>query len=252
MDSLKYRNLIAVFNRTTEDIIGILKENLAGHPDRKRLIIRILTVLITMGSFLIILNSAGNLQELVVSVSPPKKNFFVPVDIEQGKYIKQLEMENKRMERRLSTLIPTGNYLVINTSENSFKLYSYGSLRLEGFCSTGSYILLEADSTQQWIFKTPQGAFRIQGKIKYPVWRKPDWAFIEEGVPVPPPHVPERYEYGVLGDYALSLGRGYFIHGTLYERLLGMPVTHGCIRMNDNDLKTVYNALQEGSRVFIF
>ena len=40
-----------------------------------------------------------------------------------------------------------------------------------------------------------------------------------------------------LGDYALALGDGYLIHGTIYKRFLGMPVTHGCVRLNDEDLE---------------
>jgi L,D-transpeptidase YbiS len=103
-----------------------------------------------------------------------------------------------------------------------------------------------------WIFKTPRGEFRIRGKTTFPVWKKPDWAFIEEGLPVPSPDHPSRYEYGSLGDYALSLGYGYLVHGTLYQRFLGMPVTHGCIRLGDTDLKAVYNNLEIGSKVYIF
>ncbi|MGE4587261.1 MAG: L,D-transpeptidase, partial [Mangrovibacterium sp.] len=59
-------------------------------------------------------------------------------------------------------------------------------------------------------------------------------------------------ERGVLGEYALSLGDGYLIHGTLYQRFLGLPVTHGCIRMNDGDLETVFKTLPVGARVFIY
>jgi L,D-transpeptidase YbiS len=94
--------------------------------------------------------------------------------------------------------------------------------------------------------------FRVQGKLVDPLWVKPDWAFIEEGLPVPPKNHPDRYEYGTLGDYALSLGHGYLIHGTLYQRFLGLPVTHGCVRLGDDDLKEVYNKLVEGSRVYIY
>jgi len=61
-----------------------------------------------------------------------------------------------------------------------------------------------------------------------------------------------RFEYGVLGDYALSLGDGYLIHGTLYQRFLGLPVTHGCIRLNDENLELVYRSLQVGSKVYIY
>ena len=71
-----------------------------------------------------------------------------------------------------------------------------------------------------WMFKTPKGVFQIRGKTTSPVWKKPDWAFVEEGLPVPSVNHNSRFEYGVLGDYALSLGDGYMIHGTLYQRFL--------------------------------
>lgn len=161
--------------------------------------------------------------------------------------------EITRLERRLASFIPTQTYLVINTVDNRFSLYRSRKLIREGFCSSGSYTLLKTeDGEQEWIFKTPRGRFTILGKITHPVWRKPDWAFVEEGLPIPGPTDASRYEYGVLGDYAMSLGDGYLIHGTLYKRLLGMPVTHGCIRLNDDDLEAVFNALSVGSKVYIY
>jgi lipoprotein-anchoring transpeptidase ErfK/SrfK len=75
---------------------------------------------------------------------------------------------------------------------------------------------------------------------------------VEEGLPIPSQNDPVRWEAGVLGDYALSIGDGYLIHGTIYKRFLGMPVTHGCIRMNDEDLEAVYKTLDFGSKVFIY
>jgi len=93
---------------------------------------------------------------------------------------------------------------------------------------------------------------KVRSKQVNPVWVKPDWAFIEEGLPVPSPRHPSRYEYGTLGDYKLELKDGYLIHGTLYKRFLGMAVTHGCIRLGDEDLKEVYMTLKQGSCVFIY
>lgn len=162
-------------------------------------------------------------------------------------------LEITRLERRLASYIPTQNYLVINTVDNRFFLFRNRRLIREGYCSSGSYTLLRTeDGEMEWIFKTPRGRFSIQGKITHPVWRRPDWAFVEEGLPIPGPGDPSRYEYGVLGDYAMSLGDGYLIHGTLYKRQLGMPVTHGCVRLNDDDLEAVYNALSIGSKVYIY
>lgn len=169
------------------------------------------------------------------------------------KEISRINYDIARLERRQASFMPTQTYIVINTTDNRFFLYRNRKLIREGFCSSGSYTLLRTeDGGQEWIFKTPRGRFTIQGKITNPVWRKPDWAFVEEGLPVPGPSDPSRYEYGVLGDYALSLGDGYLIHGTLYKRMLGMPVTHGCIRLNDDDLEAVYNALSVGSKVYIY
>ncbi|MBN3035670.1 MAG: L,D-transpeptidase [Bacteroidales bacterium] len=162
------------------------------------------------------------------------------------------EKESDRLRKKLAGMTPNEAYLVVNTSANTFRLYKRRKLIREGVCSTGSYILLEAHDERKWIFSTPTGIRRIRGKTQSPVWRKPDWAFVEEGLPVPPPGAPDRFEYGVLGDYALSLGDGYLIHGTLYKRFLGLPVTHGCIRMGDEDLEAVYKNLQVGSRVFIY
>ncbi len=163
------------------------------------------------------------------------------------------QSEITRLERRLASFIPTQNYLVINTVDNRFFLYRNRQLVREGYCSSGSYTLLRTeDGEKEWIFKTPRGRLTIQGKITHPVWRRPDWAFVEEGLPIPGPGDPSRYEYGVLGDYAMSLGDGYLIHGTLYKRQLGMPVTHGCIRLNDDDLEAVFRALNVGSKVYIY
>ncbi|NJM15141.1 MAG: L,D-transpeptidase [Bacteroidales bacterium] len=142
--------------------------------------------------------------------------------------------------------------MVINSSSNDFTLLRGEEVIKKDKCSTGSYILLKNGDEQQWMFKTPKGEFRILGKTTSPVWKRPDWAFVEEGLPVPSLNHQSRYEYGVLGDYALSLGDGYMIHGTLYQRFLGLPVTHGCIRLNDENLALVYKSLSVGAKVYIF
>lgn len=167
--------------------------------------------------------------------------------------LKQLKQRATELERQVDRLAAAGNsFLVINTTENIFQLYRNRELIESGLCSTGSLIHLEVDSTRSWLFETPRGVMQVRNKIVDPVWRKPDWAFLEQGLQPPPPGHQSRYEKGVLGDYALDLGNGYLIHGTLYQRLLGMSVTHGCIRLNDKDLKLVYQTLEVGSKVYIY
>ena len=172
---------------------------------------------------------------------------------EYKKQILALQSEVKRLTGKYQSLTPGQSYLVINTTSNRFYLYRNRKLIREGFCSSGSYTrLVTPEGSRQWVFKTPKGRFWIQQKIVKPLWVKPDWAFIEEGLTVPPPDSETRYEWGVLGDYAMSLGDGYLIHGTLYKRLLGMPVTHGCVRLNDEDIEALFNNLFIGSKVYIF
>lgn len=161
---------------------------------------------------------------------------------------KKLDQLNKKAER----LNPGNAFLVINTTNNTFELYKNNEIIRQGRCSTGSFISLEVDSTKSYLFETPKGVMTVRNKVTDPVWTKPDWAFIEEGLPVPPPGHSSRREPNVLGDYALHLGDGYMIHGTLYQRLIGSPVTHGCVRLLDDDLEAVYKALPIGSKVFIY
>ena len=127
-----------------------------------------------------------------------------------------------------------------------------GTQVLEAPCSAGSGLVLrESAGGRVWVFDTPRGAFSVLSKIKNPVWKKPDWAFVEEGLPIPR-DPGERFEYGVLGEYALYFGNGYMIHGTLYERLIGRPVSHGCIRVGREPLREIYRAVPLGARVFIY
>ncbi|HKK42870.1 MAG TPA: L,D-transpeptidase [Bacteroidales bacterium] len=158
----------------------------------------------------------------------------------------------QRLERKYNVNTSGQSYIVINTTDNRFCLYRNKKLIREGFCSSGSYTLLKTDNDRKWIFKTPKGKYWVRGKTTNPVWKRPDWSFVEEGLPIPPADDQSRYEYGVLGDYALSIGDGYLIHGTIYKRFLGMPVTHGCVRLNDDDLKVIFNTLSVGSKVYIF
>jgi lipoprotein-anchoring transpeptidase ErfK/SrfK len=145
---------------------------------------------------------------------------------------------------------PQGPIVVIDTAANLLYLRRGETVLLEATCSTGSGIQL-VSGDRRWTFRTPHGAFRIVSVTRDPVWRKPDWAFLEEGEPIPANDA-LRYERGVLGEYALGIGDGYFIHGTLYTRLLGTNVTHGCVRLGDEDLRFLARHAPVGTPVFVF
>jgi lipoprotein-anchoring transpeptidase ErfK/SrfK len=168
------------------------------------------------------------------------------------KQVSQVSKDIQLLSRKYNAYSSGQSYIVINTTDNRFYLYRNKKLIREGYCSSGSYTMLQTEGNKRWIFKTPKGKYWIHGKTTNPVWKKPDWAFVEEGLPIPSENDNSRYEYGVLGDYAMAIGDGYMIHGTIYKRFLGMPVTHGCVRLNDEDLEIIYNTLSIGSKVYIF
>ena len=164
-----------------------------------------------------------------------------------------LQARYKTLAKQLTQLMPTQPYILVDTARNHLYIKRQDQVMLDALASTGSGTILDkpGDSKGQWIFDTPRGEFTVQSRLINPVWVKPDWAFIEEGLAVPKSQA-DRLEPGVLGEYALGFGKGYFIHGTLYTRLLGKNVTHGCIRLNDDDLKSVYRLAKVGTPIMIF
>lgn len=143
-------------------------------------------------------------------------------------------------------------YCVVDLFSQILYLKKGGRIVQEFKISGGSGKILIAPSGKKWRFVTPKGVLRVLRKIKEPIWYKPDWAFIEEKKPIPPPNSPLRRVKGMLGDYALDLGGGIMIHGTPYEHLLGLPVTHGCIRVGKEGIKMLYDSLKLGAKIYIY
>lgn len=158
--------------------------------------------------------------------------------------------EESEFHERMGSLQPKGVYIVIDTALNRLYLKEGDRVILDAPVSTGSYRTL-ISSERRWTFETPRGEFSIQRIIDNPIWRKPDWAFLEEGKPVPRQES-KRFEKGALGQYALWFGGQYYIHGTPYTRLLGENVTHGCIRVGPEDLARLAEKVSIGTKVYIF
>lgn len=169
------------------------------------------------------------------------------------KRVENLRKENERLQTRLDKLVPKEPYIVVNTTLNHIYLRKGDAVVLDAVCSTGSNTeLTSPDGSKKWFFASPRGVFKVRNRMERPVWVRPDWAFVEEGEPIPPPNSPDRYETGVLGDYGLYIGDGFLIHGTLFQRFLGQAVTHGCIRVGDGDLEQIWKSTRVGTPVYIF
>ncbi len=60
-----------------------------------------------------------------------------------------------------------------------------------------------------------------------------------------------RYE-GVLGTRRLNLGDGYGIHGTNKPETVGQAVSHGCVRMRNEDIERLFEMVPVGTPVYIY
>lgn len=168
------------------------------------------------------------------------------------KMIPLMKKDIQTLSKEYNNYTSGQSYIVINTIDYRFKLYTNKQLVREGLCSVGANIILKVQGGKEYYFRTPKGEMTITGKRKHPYWHRSDWDYIEQGLPVPPKDDPSRWEYGMLGDYALDMRDGYMIHGTIYKRMMGMPVTHGCVRLMDEDLEVVFKTLNIGSKVYVF
>ena len=69
---------------------------------------------------------------------------------------------------------------------------------------------------------------------------------------IPPIGSRQRKVPEVLGTHKLDLGDGYLIHGTNEEDSVGEAVSHGCVRMYNDDVAQVYASVPNGTAVYIY
>lgn len=154
-------------------------------------------------------------------------------------------------------LDPGAPYVVIRLEENRLFVVEGRDVLWSAPVATGTGFRLEG-AGGSWAFNTPRGVFRVERKEKDPVWIMPDWAFVERGQPVPPPDSPLRRREGTLGSTAIYIGYELAIHGTNRPELVLDPdpdarrVSHGCIRMTDEDARRLFHHVDVGTLVLIY
>ncbi len=69
---------------------------------------------------------------------------------------------------------------------------------------------------------------------------------------IPPFGTTARRYLGVLGTRRLKMGDGYAIHGTNKPETIGQSVSHGCVRMRNEDIERLYPMVPVGTPVYIY
>jgi len=69
---------------------------------------------------------------------------------------------------------------------------------------------------------------------------------------IPPFGTSARRYLKVLGTRRLVLGDGYAIHGTNNPSSIGQSVSHGCVRMRNEEIERLYEMVPVGTPVYIY
>jgi lipoprotein-anchoring transpeptidase ErfK/SrfK len=94
------------------------------------------------------------------------------------------------------------------------------------------------------------GRSHIAGKYRYPDWSPP--ASIRKDYSKLPPVVPGGSPHNPMGVAAMTLsGTEYAIHGTNNPASIGGFVSHGCIRMYNQDITDLFERANYGTEVVV-
>ncbi len=94
-------------------------------------------------------------------------------------------------------------------------------------------------------WQTPVGSFEITSMIEQPIWQHP---ITKEDIPPGPDNPLGDRWIGFWTDGKAQIG----FHGTNQEDLIGQAVSHGCVRMRNQDIRDLYSRVGVGVAVEVF
>lgn len=131
--------------------------------------------------------------------------------------------------------------IIINTAEMRLYYYPQGSNTVEiypvGIGQVGH------DTPESWVTS-------VQRKKVGPTWtptpnERAEFAAEGNILPAVVPAGPEN----PMGLFAMYIGNEFAIHGTNANFGIGLRVSHGCVRLRADDLKTLFSEVPVGTRV---
>ncbi|HTY50745.1 MAG TPA: L,D-transpeptidase family protein [Steroidobacteraceae bacterium] len=148
-------------------------------------------------------------------------------------------------------ILPPGprDGIVVNLPEH--RLYYYPKLKR----GEKPYVITYPVSVGKMDWHTPLGQTYITQKIRNPVWIPPQSVrqeHLTNGDPLPA--VVKAGPDNPLGLFALRMAvhpGDYLIHGTNNPLAVGMPVTHGCLRLYPEDIAALFPKVPVGTKVYL-
>lgn len=148
-------------------------------------------------------------------------------------------------------ILPQESYngIILNLAELRLYFYIRGSDLYENI-----KVLTYPVGIGRLDWKTPLGETFIESKVESPTWYPPKSIILEHqerGEILP--RVVKAGPDNPLGKYVMKLNvdGGYLLHGTNKKHGIGMMVSHGCIRLRNEDIETIFYNAPVGTKVKI-
>lgn len=93
-------------------------------------------------------------------------------------------------------------------------------------------------------WETPKGTFQVEAKRVNPTWVHP---ITRTATPAGPDNPLGSRWIGFWSDATTEIG----FHGTNQEELIGLAVSHGCLRMRNQDVEALYEQVKLGTPVVV-
>lgn len=144
-------------------------------------------------------------------------------------------------------------FVLPKTSSRQGIVLNVAEMRLYYYPPGGNVVLTYPIGVGREGWNTPLGVTKVVTKIARPSWTPPasiraEHAADGEQLPAVVPPGPNN----PLGPYALRLGfPGYLLHGTNKPYGTGMRVSHGCVRLQNDDITYLFRTVSVGTRVEI-
>jgi lipoprotein-anchoring transpeptidase ErfK/SrfK len=103
-------------------------------------------------------------------------------------------------------------------------------------------------------YATPEGPYVVTGRSREPDWLAPSWADPDVAgkvIPFQDPRNPFAGGFVSLGGHPSTDGDGVGFHGTRFDPQLGTRASHGCVRMDVDDLLDLWDRVPVGTNVYV-
>ncbi len=139
-----------------------------------------------------------------------------------------------RRPRITKSTPPSDIEIVVKLNKRTIDVYHHGEIIKQYLVAIGQ---------TEW--ETPVGSFEVIQKSEYPAWEHPITGEI----------IPAGNKQNPLGSHwigFLSNNDGQIgFHGTNEESLIGEAISHGCIRMLNEDIEDLYTYVDLGTTVTV-